>query len=193
MRRSLLLTATLLLTLVMVGCTPTPAAEPSAAPTASSAEPSSTPTSTPQPIALPDCDTIYSDAVVASLTGEGRSLLGDVSGPGMGGWGTADDSIEAILSAIPERVSCTWVLPATESGSTTSIARLDEATRTTLIDAFTAAGYVVDGTLFEIEVDSEIGSYNETHILADGFWIGSYFSGGDSATLTSDALAQLLP
>jgi hypothetical protein len=193
MRRPLLLTATLLVTLVVVGCTPTPAAEPSAAPSASSAEPSSTPTPSPEPIALPDCESIYSAGVVATLTAEGRSLIGDVSGPGMGGWGIADDSIEAILSTIDERVSCTWVLPATESGSTTSIARLDDATRATLIDAFTAAGYSVDGTLFEIEVDSEIGSYNETHILADGFWIGSYFSGGDSATLTSDALAQLLP
>jgi hypothetical protein len=191
MRRTLLVPAALIVALA-AGCAPTPVTAPTATPSETAA-PSSTPTPTAEPIALPDCDTIYSDAVVASLTGEGRSPLGDVSGPGMGGWGTADDSIEAILSAIPERVSCTWVLPATESGSTTSIARLDEATRTTLIDAFTAAGYVVDGTLFEIEVDSEIGSYNETHILADGFWVGSYFSGGDSATLTGDALAQLLP
>ncbi|UTT62689.1 hypothetical protein [Microcella humidisoli] len=191
MRRTLLVPAALIVALA-AGCAPTPVTAPTATPSETAA-PSSTPTPTAEPIALPDCDTIYSDAVVASLTGEGRSPLGDVSGPGMGGWGTADDNIEAILSAIPERVSCTWVLPATESGSTTSIARLDEATRTTLIDAFTAAGYVVDGTLFEIEVDSEIGSYNETHILADGFWVGSYFSGGDSATLTGDALAQLLP
>lgn len=191
MRRTLLVPAALLVALA-AGCAPTPVAAPTSTPSETVA-PSSTPTPTAAPIALPDCDTIYSEAVVASLTDEGRSPLGDVSGPGMGGWGTADASIEAILSTIDERVSCTWILPATESGSTTSIARLDDATRTELIEAFTAAGYVVDGTLFEIEVDSEFGSYNETHILADGFWVGSYFSGGDSATLTSDALTRLLP
>lgn len=192
MRRALLTTTALIVALAAAGCAPTPVAEPSAPPS-ETATPSSTPTPTAEPVALPECDTIYSDAVVATLTSEGRSLIGDVSAPGMGGWGTSDDSIEAILSTIDDRVSCTWILPATESGSTTSIARLDEATRTTLVDAFTAAGYSVDGDRFEIAVDSEFATYNETHILTDGFWIASVFSGGDSALLTNDALAQLLP
>ena len=50
-----------------------------------------------------------------------------------------------------------------------------------------------DGDLYTIEVETEVGSYNETHLLTAEFWIGSVFSGGDSALLTSDAAAQLLP
>jgi hypothetical protein len=179
--------------LVLTGCTPEPPAEiepsESAAPS-ESAEPS---VPAPEPITLPDCDTMYSPAVVAALTGEGRSPLGDVSAPDMGGWGTSDPAIEAILAAIDERVSCTWILPATESGSTTSIARLDDASRAALVAAFGTAGFVAAGDRFTIEVETEVGSYNETHLLTDEFWIGSVFSGGDSALLTDDAAAQLLP
>lgn len=179
------------------GCTPsTPA--PSASPTASEA-PTETPSASPtvEPIALPDCDSIYSAGLVASLTAEGREPLGDVSGPGMGGWGTGDATLEGILSAIPERVSCTWVLPATESGSTTSIARIDEATRTTVISTLSAAGFsasvVPGGDLYTIAVEFEVGSYNETHLITDELWIMSYYSGGGSQTLTLDAAALLLP
>lgn len=190
----------LALTVSLVGCTPSPEATPSASPSESpsaseSASPSATPS--PEPIALPDCASIYSPAVVASLTAEGRTSSGDVSAPGMGGWGTADTTLQGILASIPDRVSCTWILPATESGSTTSIARLDPATRVTVVGALTAAGYtastVPEGDLYSIEVATEVGSYNETHLLTDEFWFASFFSGGESQTLTLDAAAQLLP
>lgn len=182
----------------VAGCVPTPGPSASPTPTPSataSSDPSASPS--PEPAALPDCDAIYSAALVASLIAEGREPLGDVSGPGMGGWGTGDATLEGILSAIPERISCTWILPASESGSTTSIARLDDATRTTVVDTLTAAGYtaltVPGGDLYTIEVEFEIGSYNETHLIADDLWFTTYYSGGQSQTLTLDAAAQLLP
>ena len=192
MRRWMLVPALMAL-LVLSGCTPEPSPEASPSVEPSSSEPAEPSEPPVEPIVLPDCDSIYSPAVVAMLTGEGRTSLGDVSAPGMGGWGTGEPTIEAILADIDERVSCTWILPASESGSTTSIARLDDATRTELVAAFTAAGYVADGDLFEIEVDSVVGSSNETHLLTEEFWIGSSFSGGDSALLTGDARDQLLP
>ena len=191
-----------IIALALVGCTPTPAPELGASPSASaspSGSPSEEPTVAPdpEPIALPDCATIYSPAVVASLTGEGRTSLGDVSGPGMGGWGTSDATLEGILASIADRISCTWILPATESGSTTSIARLDDATRTAVIAALTAGGYTAsvtpDGDLYSIDVELEIGTYNESHLLTDEFWFLSYFSGGTAQTLTLNAAAQLLP
>lgn len=188
----------LAITLSVAGCVPAPA--PSASPTPTpSASASEEPTDTPaaEPIAIPDCDSIYSAGLVATLTAEGRTPLGDVSGPGMGGWGTGDPTLEGILSAIPDRVSCTWILPASESGSTTSIARLDAATRTTVVDTLTAAGYtaltVPGGDLYTIDVTLEIGSYNETHLIAEELWFTTYFSGGQSQTLTLDAAALLLP
>lgn len=183
---------------VLAGCTPTPVPVASPTPTESAVEseaPSLTPM--PEPLAIPDCADIYSASVVATLTSEGRTSSGDVSSPDMGGWGTYDPSIQAILAAIPERVSCTWILPASESGSTTSIARLDAASRTTLVTAFGAGGFIAsttpDGERYTIEVETEVGSYTETHLLTAEFWIGSVYSGGDSALLTGDATAQLLP
>lgn len=184
------------LALAATGCTPTPA--PSASPT-TTAPPSETPSASPtaEPVALPDCDTIYSAALVATLTSEGRTSSGDISSPGMGGWGTQDATLEGILSTIPERVSCTWILPQSESGSTTSIARLDAATRSTVVATLTAAGYtastVPGGDLYSIEVTFEVGSYNESHLITDDLWFASVFSGGQSQTLTLDAAAQLLP
>lgn len=184
----------------LVGCTPTPEPTPSASPSESpSASESATPSATPtaEPIALPDCGGIYSPALVASLTAEGRTSIGDVSGPGMGGWGTANESLTALLSTSPDRVSCTWILPATESGSSTSIARLDAATRTTVVTELTAGGYtastVPEGDLYSIDVETEVGSYNESHLLTDDLWFASFFSGGQSQTLTLDAAALLLP
>ncbi len=184
----------------LAGCVPAPEATPSASPSESpsaseSASPSTTPS--PEPVALPDCATIYSPAVVASLTAEGRTSIGDVSGPDTGGWGTGDTTLQGILASIPDRVSCTWILPATESGSTTSIARLDASTRTAVVAALTAGGYtastVPGGDLYSIDVETEIGSYNESHLLTDDLWFASYFSGGQSQTLTLDAAALLLP
>lgn len=191
--RRWMLVSTVTALIVLSGCTPEP--EPDVDPSVEASPSESAEASTPavEPIALPDCDSIYSPAVVTALTGEGRSSLGDVSAPGMGGWGTGEPSVEAILAAIDERVSCTWILPATESGSTTSVARLDDASRASLVAAFGAAGFTATGDRFTIEVESEVGSYNETHVFADEFWIGSFFSGGDSALLTDDAAEQLLP
>jgi len=193
--RSLPLAAPTLAIVVLAalsGCVAAAAPEPSSPPAASESA-SVEPSPSAEPIALPTCDTIYSDAVVASLTAEGRESQGDVSAPGGGGWGTADPGLEAILSGIDERVSCSWILPASESGSTTSIARIDATTRAALDAAFSAAGFFGDGTLYGTEVETELGSYNEAHVLTDEFWIGSVYWGGDADELTNDALAQLLP
>lgn len=185
---------------LLAGCVPMPEPTPSASPSESpSAAESATPSAppSPEPLALPDCAGIYSPALVASLTGEGRTSIGDVSGPDTGGWGTADTTLQGILAATPDRVSCTWILPATESGSTTSIARVDAATRGSVVAALTAAGYTVStvpgGDLYSIAVELEIGSYNESHLVTDELWFASYFSGGQSQTLTLDAAALLLP
>lgn len=186
------------LALSTTGCTPSPEPTPTTTPTESasaSASPSTTPS--PEPLALPDCATIYSPAVVATLTSEGRTSSGDLSASGMGGWGSYDDSITALFASVAERVSCTWILPASESGSTTTIVRLDDATRAAAIAAFTTAGYTASATsggdLYAIEVETEFGSYTESHLLSDELWIGSVFAGGTAQTLTLDAAALLLP
>lgn len=148
------------------------------------------------PIALPDCSTIYSPALVSTLEGEGRTLQGDVSSSTGGGWGTFDVGVEVILSAIEESVHCTWVLPESESGSTTSIARLDDASRTALVAALAIADFTVStapsGDFYTLVVVDEFISYTEAHLLTDEFWVGSAYAFGDASILTLDAAAELL-
>lgn len=197
MRRPILAVALMLL-LAVSGCTGTPSTEPSDESTSSPVpEASETAPPQPEPITLPDCDSIYSPALVAALEAEGRTSEGDVSTPGGGGWGTFDVGIETILAAIDDRVSCTWILPASESGSTTSIAVLDDASRTALVAALAGAGFTAStspsGDLYSIAVEEEFITYTETHLLTADLWFASAYSFGDATVLTLDAAAELLP
>lgn len=202
MRRPALTSAALALTLMLLvsGCAPAAAPEPAdTAPSSASGSPGpSTPASpSAEPVALPTCETLYSPAAVAALESEGRELQGDISAPGSGGWGTLDPDLESQFAAIDERVSCTWILPASESGSTTSVARLDGATRTAVLGALASAGFTAtpaDGSeLWTLRVEGEFITYTEAHLVTDTLWIGSVYTFGDAQTLTLDAAAQLLP
>jgi len=188
--------AALALLLAVAGCAGAPPAEPSEAPS-SSAAPEPSATVDPEPLALPDCDSIYSPAVVAALEAEGRTAQGDVSTADGGGWGTFDTGIETILAAIDDRVSCTWILPASESGSTTSIALLDGPSRTALVAAFAGAGFTAStapsGDLYTLAVEEEFITYTESHLLTAEVWIASVYAFGNADALTLDAAAELLP
>lgn len=196
MRRWMLLPAVITL-LVLSGCTPEPPPETTPSVESAPSEPAEPSEPAVEPIVLPDCDSIYSAAVVAALTAEDRLSVGDVSGPGMGGWGTHDVGIETILAAITDAVHCTWILPASESGSTTSIAVLDSASRTALVAALTAAGFTAStaprGDLYALQVEEEFITYTETHLLTADLWFASAYSFGNATTLTLDAAGQLLP
>lgn len=180
--------------LLLVGCTPAAAPDPSSSPGASTSPSAS---SSAAPVALPGCDAIYSAGVIATLESEGREPEGDISEPYQGGWGTLDAGLEALLAAIDERVSCTWVLPASESGSTTSVARLHEATRTAVLDALATAGFaampVDGGELWTYRFEDDFITYTEAHVITETLWIGSVYTFGDAQTLTLDAAALLLP
>lgn len=183
---------------MLAACVPAAVDEPAASPSATSPSAEDSPSPSAQPgTALPDCATVYSPALVASLEAENRESQGDVSDDGPGGWGTADPAIEALLAALPERVSCTWILPTSESGSTTSVAVLDDATRTSLLARFAAAGFAAStapsGDIYTLAVEDEFGSYTETHLLSEQLWITSVYFGGDATALTLDAAATVLP
>lgn len=194
----------LAITLLTAGCVPlvpqglfgTPAASESASENPSNGA-SPSPSLTAPPVALPTCETMYSAALVGALTADGREPQNDVSAPYQGGWGTLDPGLQTLLASIDERVSCTWILPASESGSSTTIARLDDASRATLLGALASTGYTstatADGELWTLFVEDEFIVYTEAHLVTDSLWIGSFFSFGDAETLTLDAAAQLLP
>ncbi len=185
------------LALSLAACTPSPEQAESPSPAASaSASPSSAtpPTPTPSPdLALPDCETIYSPAMVASLIAESRVSDADDAV----GRGSLDEAVSAVLDTLDETVSCGWYLPASESGSTTTVARIDDAAKADLEAAFAAGGFTAattaDGELYSIRVEEEFGTYEESHLVLDSIWIGTLYAGGSAEALTLDAAAQLLP
>lgn len=136
---------------------------------------------------------MYSPALVASLIAESRVRDTEEAV----GRGSLDDAVSAVLDGLDETVSCGWYLPASESGSTTIVARIDDAARAELESAFNAGGFsadtTADGELYSISVEEEFGTYEESHLVADDIWIGTLYAGGTAETLTLDAAAQLLP
>jgi hypothetical protein len=197
--RHRMLAPALIVVFALAACTPTPTATP--APTASalpSAGESASASPSPSPaFAVPDCDDIYTPLLISTLVAEGRTPLGDTSTAVGGGWGTFDAGIETILSAIKDRISCTWVLPTSESGSTTSVAVLDAASRTALVAAFAAGGFTASttssGDLFTLSVEADFLTYTESHLITAEVWIGSVYAFGDADILTLDAAVAVLP
>ncbi len=192
MRRWMLVPAVVVL-LALSGCAPEtePAAAPSVEPTASEPSESSEPTEpAPEPIVLPGCDDIYTPAMVETLISESRVRDAD----GTVSRGSLDDGISAIFDELDETVSCGWYLPASESGSTTTIAIIDDAARSELEAAFAAGGFsaatTADGELYSIRVEEEFITYEESHLLFDGVWIGTLYVGGSAEPLTINAYAQ---
>lgn len=146
-------------------------------------------------VALPGCDEIYSPELTAELTDEGRESLGDTAAAGAGGWGSGDSVIVALLQGAMERVSCSWILPFSESGSTTTIIRIDDATADFVAEHLTdTAGFTgssaLGGQLYTLVVDGDF-PYSEAHLIVDGLLVATEAFGGDAEPLTLDAGAQL--
>ncbi|MGY6498392.1 MAG: hypothetical protein ACXIUP_09220 [Microcella sp.] len=146
-------------------------------------------------VALPSCDEIYSPELIAELSDEGRDALGDTAAAGAGGWGSGDAVLVALLQGAMERVSCSWILPFSESGSTTTIIRIDDATATFLDEHLSdTAGFEVTsalgGQLYTLEVEGDF-PYSEAHLIVDGLLVATEAFGGDAEPLTLDAGTQL--
>lgn len=207
--------AVAVIALTLSGCAGAAPEEPDAPSDTASATPSETstpePSETPSddadsdddadegsddaPVALPDCTTIYSAALTAQLTGEGRVAEGDTSVSGGGGWGSGDAVVVGVIQSAAERVSCTWVLPASESGSTTSVVRIDAGTASSLdahltgVAGFTASS-AAGGTLYTLEVGGDF-PFSEAHLITGDLLIVTEAYGTDAEALTLDAAAQL--
>jgi len=180
------------LLLALTGCTPPAAPEPSdslAASASASAEPS--PSAAPG-LALPDCDSMFSPDLVAALTADGREPEAATIGPY-----SNDAGVVAVFGSVTDLVSCDWILPASESGSTTTVALIDDATAGALEIALADGGFsgdaYGDGRLYTITVEGELVSSTEAHLIVDGAWISTTYFGGDAEALTLDAAGQLLP
>lgn len=161
---------------------------------------------------VPDCSTMYSDGLVSAFTDEGRELEGDLTATGFG-WGTVNQDLVALLSEVRSdlKISCTWYLPASESGSSTTIAIIAseqvENIEAALRDEDGTSDALGDGQLWKVDQTSSniSGEFdaNEAHFLVSTpcpaslaetdctLWISSTFSFGSSESLTRDAAEQL--
>ena len=162
--------------------------------------------------AVPDCSTMYSDGLVSAFTDDGRELEGDLTASGYA-WGTINPDLITILENVRSdlKISCTWYLPASESGSTTTIAILASEQVADIEAALQDEGGAPDplgeGQLWKLDQTSSniSGEFdaNEAHFLVDTpcpaslaetectLWIASTFSFGSSESLTRDAAEQL--
>lgn len=168
----------------------------SAAPTpvdSSTPEVSESP-ATPAEFVLPGCDDLFSESIEGTLAAEGLEPMGDVSGPGQGGFGASDPSLQALIEA-DQSVSCTWVLPGSERGLSTSVTILSATESDTVAAELVASGFsqsTATGALYSIETGGEFPR-TEAHELYEGFWVATVDSFGTSASLyTEDALGTVI-
>ena len=161
---------------------------------------------------VPDCDTMYSAGVISAFADQGRELIPQDPQAGYG-WGSVNQDLVRILQEVRSdlTVSCTWYLPASESGSTTTVAiipseilpdiesalRADQGSRESLGEG---SLWKLDQTSSNISGDFDA---NETHFLVSTtcpaslaepectLWIASTFSFGSSERLTRDAAEML--
>jgi len=190
--RPLVILSALVITLTVSSCAPTPEPEETPTTEASPSE-SASPSVEPAPeLALPTCDAMFSADMVATLTGEGRVAEASVTGPA-----SSNGDIVVTFEGQTESVRCGWILPASESGSSTAIAFIDDATRSDIESTLTAGGFTASsalgGSAFSIENQGELSSSTEFHLIVDGVWFFTIYFGGDAEALTIDAAEQLLP
>jgi hypothetical protein len=171
-----------------------------------------TPVDTGEEDVVPDCDTIYSAGVLSAFAEQGRELISQDPAAGYG-WGSVNEDLVRFLQDVRSdlKVSCTWYLPASESGSTTTVAiissefvpdielalRADQGAREVLGEG---ALWKLDQTSSNISGEFDA---NETHFLVSTpcpaslaepectLWISSTFSFGSSERLTRDAAEVL--
>lgn len=161
---------------------------------------------------VPGCDTMYSAGVLAAFSEQGRELIPQDPAAGYG-WGSVNQDLVKILQDVRSdlKVSCTWYLPASESGSTTTVAIISSEFLPDIESALRAdqgaRESLGDGTLWKLDQTSSniSGDFdaNETHYLVSTtcpaslaepectLWIASTYSFGSSERLTRDAAEVL--
>lgn len=181
--------------LLLSACAPAGPGEssPSLSPSPSTPEATEGP-AVPEELVLPSCEDLFQDSTEAALTAEGLEPLSDTSGPGQGGYGASDPSLQAMIEA-NESVSCTWVLPGSERGLSTSVTIVSDADSEAVAAALLAAGFTHAGAVGDHYSMESGGEYphTETHALYEDFWVATLDSFGTDASLyTEDALDTVI-
>jgi hypothetical protein len=150
---------------------------------------------TPLPVGdpeLPLCEDYYLETTEAELLASGMELLGDVSAPGQGGYGASDPALQAIMQANLSR-SCTWALPASERGLTTTVTFISEEDRMAIGGILDASGFAHTTTGAEYWTRQTDGMSadleSESHAIDGSLWVATREGFGVTAPeLTQQAL-----
>lgn len=183
--------AALALTVVMVGCAPSPAPTPTEPPAASE-----TPSATPEPpavsLTIPDCETLVPLPLAQSLFGASTEFFGDSTGAEFGGSFEVAETIDAAASASQLR-RCSWGVPNSDGFFSLLVAELTPADGAELEAALTAAGFssVTMGTVtgFDAEREGLVSLQAATHLFTGDVWI---LSDGTSVSLTGSIAGSAL-
>ena len=177
----------------IAGCAPVadPAASPSAEPSPSV---SVTPSAQPEPdLTLPTCDSMFSAELVSALGTEGLVLQPDNR---FGGPSTFDAVLSVVIS-LSESVTCTWVLPNSDTGFTTTVAIVSSTERSDLAAALSApeftASAALGGELYSYEYNGEGTYFTESHVIVGDVSVSTTYGSGVAEPLTLDAAGQVLP
>lgn len=191
---------------------PADSVEQEPAESAESPDVATTPAPTGEGFALPDCDSLYSSQQNTALLDEVRVSFGDTS-EGNFGYGTTHSDLIPLLQNVRSdlRVSCTWVLQASESASVTSAVIITSEVEADVRRVLAGAGgtgedigggfvWTVESPLSEVSPDIDA---TEVHYLADitcpvsvtgqecVLWVTSNYSFGEARVLTLDAAENM--
>jgi hypothetical protein len=181
--------------LLLSACAPSVPGESSPTPSPGPSTPAASASpATPEEPVLPGCDDLFQDSTEAALTAGGLEPLGDTSGPGQGGYGASDPTLQAMIEA-NESVSCTWVLPGSERGLSTSVTIVSDSDSEAVAATLLAAGFTRTsevGDSYSMESGGEF-PHTETHALHEDFWVATLDSFGTDAPLyTEDAMEAVI-
>lgn len=157
---------------------------------------------------IPTCDELFSAGQTGALIAQERVNMGDTS-EGDYGYGTTNPELVGLLKNVRTdlRISCTWYLPASESGSVTSLAVVNPDEAAAVSAALESLGATQQetggGVLWNIDstTSDESADYlaTEAHFLASVLcpsslaetsctaWVSTNYAFGQAETLTLDA------
>jgi hypothetical protein len=157
---------------------------------------------------IPTCDELFSAGQTGALIEQERVNMGDTS-EGDYGYGTTNPELVGLLKNVRTdlRISCTWYLPASESGSVTSLAVVNPDEAAAVSAALESLGATQQetggGVLWNIDstTSDESADYlaTEAHFLASVLcpsslaetsctaWVSTNYAFGQAETLTLDA------
>jgi hypothetical protein len=148
-----------------------------------------------EPLTIPDCETLVPLALAKSSFAESTVFLGEGVPTEYYPWWQVP-AVNSAIAGVTVARSCWWGIPNSDGSFNLLVAEIDPATRATLEDTLTTAGFypLFLGTVTGRESgrDGDVGYEAETHLFTGNVWILSdNHSVEGSAAIANSALEAL--